>query len=513
MPKGSSSAGFVSLVGAGPGATGLLTLAGRRALERADVVLYDHLASPALMASVSVPGQERIHVGKSAEAGLAAQVEINALIVRRARAGQRVVRLKGGDPFVFGRGGEEAQVCAGAGIHYEVIAGVSAITGALSAAGIPLTHRALASSFTVVTGHARSDGLGESVDWRALSSVQGTLVVLMGVLQVGRWTQALLDGGMSTTTPVAFIRWGTTSRQETLTGTLGTIAGLVAEVGFRAPAIAVVGAVAALRAELHSLEERPLFREVIALTRSSRRDTLEFEVLEDLGATVVHLPLTHQVRCGEGEALRAAVQAGGFTDLVVTSANGVKSLAAGLEDAGKDARDLQGVRTWCVGPATGRALRRIVGVRPDEIPEDASGEGLVAHASRVGVTGRTFLFPAAVGARRVVPEGLEGLGAKVIEVAAYETHPLETGPADLQSALDAGLSLVALASPTAVSALAKALDSLAVERDAVAVAVIGPTTAAAARDAGLTVRVEAETHTMSGLAAAIAAVMTVRNQE
>jgi uroporphyrinogen III methyltransferase / synthase len=513
VPKRSSATGFVSLVGAGPGSPGLLTLAGRRALERADVVLYDHLASPALMSSVPVAGQERIHVGKTAEAGFATQVEINALIVRRARAGQRVVRLKGGDPFIFGRGGEEAQVCASADVPYEVIAGVSAITGALAAAGIPLTHRALASSFTVVTGHERSDGKGESVDWRALSRVQGTLVVLMGVLQVGRWTKALLDGGMPATAPVAFIRWGTTSRQETLSGTLGTIAARVVEANFRAPAIAVVGAVVGLRPALHWLEERPLFREVIALTRSSHRDTQDFEALEDLGATVVHLPLTHQVRCGEGAALVSALKGGGFTDLVVTSANGVRALAEGLEDAGLDARDLKGVRTWCVGPATGRALKRIVGVRPDEVPPEASGEGLVAHAAGVGVKGRTFLFPAAAGARRVVPEGLRGLGATVLEIAAYETHPLDTGPADLQSALDEGLSLVALASPTAVEALVKALDTLALERDAVAVAVIGPTTAAAARGAGLTVRVEAETHTMPGLAAAIVATTTARNQE
>jgi uroporphyrinogen III methyltransferase/synthase len=423
------------------------------------------------------------------------------------------VRLKGGDPFIFGRGGEEAQMCAAAGLSYEVIPGVSAISGVLASAGIPLTHRAMASSFTVVTGHERSDRQGESVDWGALANVQGTLVVLMGVLQVARWTTALLKGGMPTVTPVAFIRWGTTSRQKTLIGTLGTIADQVAEAGFRAPAIAVVGEVVGLREELNWVETRPLFGQVIALTRSASRDTRDFEALQDLGATVVHLPLTHQVRAGEGRLLIDALKAGAFTDLVVTSANGVNALAAALEDAGQDARDLEGVTTWCVGPATGRALKRSVGVRADETPSQASGAGLVAHAASLGIAGRTFLFPAASAARRVVPDGLRELGATVIEVASYETHPLATGPADLQSALDAGLSLVALASPTAVSALVKALDSLAVERDAVAVAVIGPTTADAARDAGLTVRVEAEIHTMSGLAAAIAAATAENNQE
>jgi len=231
----------------------------------------------------------------------------------------------------------------------------------------------------------------------------------------------------------------------------------------------------------------------------------EFEALEDLGARVVHVPLTEQVPVDGGAALAAAVRAGGFTDLVLTSANGARALAAALTAADRDARDLAGVHTWAVGPATARAMRQFVGLAADEVPRVPTGEGLVAHAGAVGVTGRRFLFPAAAAARRAVPEGLVRAGAEVTEIAAYETRPLATGPADLQSALDAGLSWVALASPSAVQALINAIDTLGVRRDAVALAAIGPTTAEAARLAGLTLRVEAEDHTMSGLAVAIAA--------
>ena len=505
MSRASRPEGRVSLVGAGPGASGLFTLAGRRALERADVVLYDHLASSALLTSVTVEGQERIHVGKRAEKGFAAQNDINDLMLRRAEAGQWVVRLKGGDPFIFGRGGEEAQVCAQAGIDFEVIPGVSAVNAALAAAGIPLTHRELASSFTVVTGHEREEREREALDWRALAKTRGTLVVLMGVRYVTRWTQELIAGGMCKDTPVAFIRWGTTPRQETLVGSLSTIASQVLEEGFEAPAIAVLGEVVHLRDELTWFERRPLFGQVVALTRSASKDTQDFEPLEDLGATVLHVPLTHQVPIEGGGELVEALKAARFNELIVTSANGVKALDSALERAGKDARDLKGVRTWCVGPATARALRRIIGVRADEIPAEASAAGLVAHAGRLGVAGQHFLYPAAAAARRELSEGLTALGATIDEIASYETKSLPSGPTNLQSALEMGLSLVALASPSAVRAFAKAMDSLGVERDAVHVAAIGPTTSQAAQAAGLCVRVEAETHTMPGLAAAIAA--------
>ena len=234
-------AGFVSLVGGGPGAPGLMTLQGRRAIERADVVLYDHLASPALIASLTVAGQERIHVGKTASAGLHQEKAINDLIVQRALRGERVVRLKGGDPCVFGRGGEEAGACRDAGIAFEIIPGVSSVSAAPAYAGIPVTHRDTNSGYTVVTGHEREDESEHRVDWEELARGGRSIVILMGVLQADRWSAALLGGGMSGETPLAWIERATTPAQRTVVTTLGEAVRARDEHGVRAPAIAIVG--------------------------------------------------------------------------------------------------------------------------------------------------------------------------------------------------------------------------------------------------------------------------------
>ncbi len=504
--------GFVSLVGAGPGDPGLLTVKGRRALERADVVLYDYLASPALLASVEVPGQERIHVGKTAGAGLSRQEDINALLVRRALAGARVVRLKGGDPFVLGRGGEEAEACVAAGVPFEVVPGVSSVAAVPAYAGIPLTHRDVASGFTVVTGHERTEGEGAArVDWRRVAGDGGTLVVLMGVLQAERWSQELMAGGWAAETPVAFIRWGTTPRQRTLVTTLGAAPGDLAAAGLRPPALAVVGEVVRLRERLAWFEARPLSGQVVGLTRSGGRDERVAERLEALGATVLHVPLTTQRPLDEGHALAEELIASEFTDVVVTSANGVRALAQALEVVGRDARIFAGAKLWAVGPATARALRAEVGLRADKVPREATGEALVELARRVGVTGQRFLFPAAAAARDVVPGGLRSLGAEVVQVTAYETVADPLGPARLETALDAGLTLLAVASPSAVDALVDAMAAAGVEAARVPVAAIGPTTAAHAEARGLTVAVVPDEFTMAGLADAIVAALAGRS--
>lgn len=503
MPDAPPRPGLVSLVGAGPGDPGLITLRGRRAVERADVVLYDQLASPALLSSLVVPGQERIHVGKTAGGGLSQQEAINALLVRRAGAGQRVVRLKGGDPFVFGRGGEEAQACVAAGLEFEVVPGVSSLQAVPMYAGIPVTHRGTASLVTAVTGHERADAAAPAVDWPRLATVGGTLVVFMGVLQLERWTQGLLDGGMAPDTPAALVRLGTRPSQETLVATVATLAEAVATAGMRPPAVAVIGEVVGLRDTLRWFDRRPLFGHVVGVTRASA-DREPFEALEDLGAAVVHMPLTQQRQVADRGRLDAAVNALAFTDVVFTSANGVSAFAAALERTGRDGRDLAGVTTWAVGPGTARAMRSSLGLSADHVPEDATGRGLVALATTVAVHGRRFLFPAAANARRVVPEGLAALGAIVDEIAAYETVPDPQAASRLEAALAQGLSMVAVASPSAVDALVDALASLGEAPDRVAIAAIGPTTAAHARGCGANLAVVARTHTMAGLADAIA---------
>lgn len=493
--------GVVSLVGAGPGDPGLLTVRGRRLIEEADVVLYDHLASPSVLAAVDVPGQERIHVGKAGGLAFSEQEQINALMIKRAQAGQRVVRLKGGDPFVFGRGAEECEALAAAGVRFEVVSGVTSAHAVPAAAGIPLTHRDVASAFTVVTGHEK-DPDAARVDWARVGQDGGTVVVLMGVKQVARWSEGLVRGGRAAGTPVALVRWGTLARQAVVTTTLGEAA--AAARGLSSPIVAVVGEVVRLREVLAWRERLPLMGQVIGLTREAD-DEASFEALDELGAALYHLPLTRKQPTENAKELDDRLRAGGFTDLVFTSANGVQAFRAALERAGLDARALAGVRTWAVGPATAKAMRDQLALVADEVPARATADDLVALARERGVAGRRFLFPAAAGARRVLPDGLAALGAVVHEVACYETVPEPTAPARLVSALEEGLTLLTVASPSACAALAGALDAAGAARDTVPLAAIGPTTAAAARDLGFDVRVVPERYRLDALAEAIAA--------
>lgn len=504
-PVAGRKQGFVSLVGAGPGDPGLLTLRGRKAILEADVVLYDHLASPAILSAVDVPGQERIHVGKAAGLAFAGQEAITSLIVRRALDGQRVVRLKGGDPFVFGRGAEEAVALVQRGIAFEIIPGVTSVHAAPALAGIPITHRDHASAFVVATGHERGDAAedAERVDWEAIGRVGGTVIVLMGVAQVDRWSEGLMRAGRGPETPVAFVRWGSLPRQEVLVTTLGTAARDVAAKGLRSPAVAVVGEVVGLRDTLMTVERLPLFGQVIGLTRDGD-DEASFDALERLGAALHHLPLTRQrPAAGVARLVEALVQPLGFTDLVFTSKNGVKAFRHALDAAGADVRALASVHTWAVGPATAAAMRELLVLGADEVPERATADGLVAHAARVGVAGRRFLFPAAAGARRVLPEGLVALGATIEELPVYETVAEPSAPARLLTALEEGLTLLTVASPSAVNALAAALDEAGVPRAHIPVAAIGPTTAEAARTVGLDVAVVPDRFNLEALADAI----------
>jgi len=492
--------GFVSLVGAGPGDPGLLTVAGKRAIERADVVLYDRLASPALLATVPVAGQERIHVGKLGGPGHAAQEAINALIVKRAAAGQRVARLKGGDPFVLGRGGEEAQACVDAGIAFEVIPGVSSSVAAPAYAGIPVTHRDIASGFSVLTGHERADGAYERVDWSAVAGRDGTIVVLMGVKHIARWVAGLLAGGCAPQTPVALVRWATTPRQQTLVSTLGEVVDAVAESGLKAPAVAVVGGVVALRQQLTWLEQRPLFGLTVAFTRPRKPgDAALVARLVDAGAHVLHLPLTRQVAVEPSEAFLDDP-----TDVAFTSANAVRFFGDFLFQRGRDARWLAGRRLWAVGPATARAMKRTLGVAADVVPKKHSAAGLVAWARSEGVGGeRRVLFPCAEGARPTLPEGLVALGATVTPLVLYRTEPESNLPTRLLDALESGVNVVTLASPSAVDALVDALEAVHATDQAPPVAAIGPTTAARAQERGLNVVVVPPRATMASLVDAL----------
>jgi len=487
----------VHLVGAGPGDPGLLTVRALDVLRRADVVVYDRLSQESLL-DLAPAGAERIDVGKAPGHVRLAQEDINALLVERGRSGAAVVRLKGGDPFVFARGGEEAAALAAAGVPFDVVPGITSAIAVPAYAGIPVTLRHSSTSVTVVTGH-EEPGAGDegTVDWQAVARVGGTIVVLMGVARIGRIADALMAGGRSPDTPVAAVQWGTRPEQRTVRATLGTIG--AADLG--TPSTIVVGDVAAC--DLAWFENRALFGRRIVVTRARRQASALVERLAALGAATVEVPV---IAIGEpadgGAGLAAAVErlAGGRVDwVVVTSPNGAERLLAALRAAGRDARALGGVGIAAIGPGTAGVLGRAHLV-PDLVPERFVAEALLDAFPAAGPAGGTVLLARAAVARDVLPEGLAARGWAVDVVEAYRTEPVPLDGA--QRAAVAGAEVVTFTSSSTVTNLLAAVGPEAVPP---VVAAIGPITAAAARDHGLTVDVEAEVHTIDGLVDALCA--------
>jgi uroporphyrinogen III methyltransferase/synthase len=472
----------VALVGAGPGDPGLLTVRGAELLAAADVVLFDSLAEESLL-QLAPPKAERRFVGKRPGAPMP-QEEINALLIAHARAGRRVVRLKGGDPYVFGRGGEEAEAVAAAGLPFEVVPGVTSAVAVPAYAGVPVTHRGLSTSFTVVTGHSRH-AVDAETNWEALAQAGGTIVVLMGVAHRGAIARRLMDGGLPPSTPVAAVRWGTRPNQRTARGTL---AGLGA-VELEPPAVIVIGPVAAL--DLSWYESRPLFGRRVVVTRARDQASEAVALLRGTGAEVVELPMIEFAPPSDGgAALRdAARRLGSFDWVVFTSANAVERLFADM----RDARAFGTARVAVVGAKTGEALARH-GVVADLVPERFVAEGLLdAFPAGKG----TVLLPRAEVARDVLPDGLRAKGWQVEVVGAYRTVPARPSAQELE--LAGGADAVMFSSSSTVK------HYLAVaERVPPVVACIGPVTARAAEAAGLHVDVVAEESTIGSLVAALA---------
>ncbi len=475
-PRPGPEAVTVHLVGAGPGDPRLITVRGAELLARADVVVHDRLVDPGLLELVS-PQAVLVDVGKGS--GLARQQhhqqDINALLVEHGRRSATVVRLKGGDPFVFGRGGEEVEALLAAGVPVEVVPGVSSAVAVPAAAGVPVTHRGLSASVTIVTGHAGAGGGG--VDWAALAAGGGTLVVLMGVDTRAAIARALLDGGRDPATPVAVVRWGTTGRQHTVRTTLAGLGTIEAT----APSTIVVGAVAGL--SLGTIEDRPLHGMTVVVTRPRAASAALRGALMDAGADVVQLPVTAVAGPSDGGVAlhRAVAGIGRYRWVLFTSATAVDRVLGMV----RDGRDLAGVGIAAVGPATAAALaeHRMVA---DVVPaEDASGAGLAAAMPTPagdGASGRV-LYPRAADARRALPDGLAAKGWVVDEVEAYRTVPVP--PQDLPAralAAARGATAIVVAAPSAVTAAAAAIGL-----PCPPVVCIGPTTADAARSAGLVV--------------------------
>ena len=502
----SARPGVVYLVGAGPGDPGLLTLRAAELLASADAVLHDRLASPATLAHAT--SAELIDVGKRPEPADAeasrsteAQRSIESQMIERARAGQSVVRLKGGDPFVFGRGGEEAEALAAAGVEFEVVPGITAGVAAPAYAGIPVTHREDASAVAFVTGHEDPEKEGSAIDWQALARFPGTLVLYMGVRNLSRIAASLIEAGRDPAEPAAVVQEGTLPSQREVSGRLDGIAQAVSDAGIRAPAIVLVGPVAARAATIGWLERRPLHGRRVVVTRARAQASGLAATLGALGAQVVELPAIRIVSRVESEEVAAAIASIHTYALVcLTSANGAELLFEALERHGLDARALANATVAAIGPATAAALREH-GIVADVVAERFLAEGLVEALAGVPIEGRPVLVARAAEAREALPDALRERGALLDVVALYETVAEDPEPAAVEAA--AAADYVTFTSSSTVTNLMKAVG----ERFPAGARIvsIGPVTSQAARDAGLEVHVEAERHDVEGLVEALLA--------
>ncbi|HTR74868.1 MAG TPA: uroporphyrinogen-III C-methyltransferase [Solirubrobacterales bacterium] len=496
----SARRGVVYLVGAGPGDLGLMTARSLELIADADAIYYDRLIPPGALDGAREDA-ELIYVGKQPGVPSVPQEEIGERLTRAARAGRSVVRLKGGDPFVFGRGGEEGEALREAGVEFEVVPGVTAGVAATAYAGIPVTHRDDASAVAFVTGHEDPEKAETALDWEALAVFPGTLVFYMGVKRLGENAAALIAAGRDPEQPAAAIERGTWPGQRTVTATLGTIAATVGREAVKAPALIVIGDVAARREALAWLERRPLHGRTVVVTRARAQASGLAATLRGLGASVVELPAIRIEPRIESEEVRAMAAAIGDYDLVcLTSPNGVGLLFDALAAAGRDARALAGATVAAIGPGTARALAAH-GIVADVIPERFVAEALVEALAGVKVEGRRALVARAAEARDVLPEALRERGAEVDVVALYET--VRETPDDDAVEAARGADYVTFTSSSTVRNLTEALGDR-FPPDARIVS-IGPVTSDTVREAGLEVAVEAERHDVDGLLAALLA--------
>jgi uroporphyrinogen III methyltransferase/synthase len=496
--------GKVCLVGAGPGDYKLITVKGRDCIAAADCIVYDRLADDRLLAGAR-PDVELIYVGKASSDHTMRQEDINALLVAKAREGKTVVRLKGGDPFVFGRGGEEALELVAAGIPFEVVPGITSAIAVPAYAGIPVTHRGIATSFAVVTGHEDPAKTESSLRWDKLAQGADTLVFLMGVENLPYITDKLIAHGRPAATPAAIIRWGTKPGQQVLATTLGQAAADVAARGIKPPAIFLVGEVASLREKLAWFDRRPLFGKRVLVTRARDQASLLTNALEDLGAECIEAPAISIVPPDDYAPLDAAVAGLAAYDwLIFTSVNGVDHFFARLHAAGRDARALGGRKVAAIGVATAERLRG-QGIIADVVPAEFRAEGVVAALEGRVAPGMKVLIPRAAVARDLLPEKLREAGADVDVVHAYRTVSGDSDGRSIAGELAAGaVDLVTFTSSSTVTNLLGLLgpDGPALVARA-RVACIGPVTAETCLEKGITPDVIAEEFTIAGLVEAI----------
>ena len=497
------SEGIVYLIGAGPGDPGLITVRGRAALMKADVVLYDRLGTEALM-HLCRPDARLIDVGKAPDRVAMTQDETTALLVQLGKEGHVVARLKGGDPFVFGRGAEEAEALVQAGVRCLVVPGITSAIGAPSAAGIPVSYRAMATGFTVVTGHEDPTKDAEQNDWDLLAKVPHTLIVLMGMGRLPAIAERLIAAGRPADQPAAAIQWGTTPRQRSVVATLGTLPQRVQDEGLGNPAILVFGDVVSREPGLARAGRGPLAGKTVVVTRARAQASDLRSGLELLGAQVIEMPVIRIAPITQSPDLDAALaDIAGYDILIFTSANGVDEMAARMTERGMDARALRADQlVVAIGPATATALAGH-GIRAALVPARFVGEAVLEALAATPVEGRRVLIARARDARPLVADGLRARGAEVDDVAVYET--VAERPADdvVQAALDA--DLITFTSSSTVTNTLALLDDAQRARLASGplVASIGPVTSDTAREAGLVVATEADDHDIPGLMRAV----------
>jgi uroporphyrinogen III methyltransferase/synthase len=497
--------GKVYLVGAGPGDPGLLTVKGLKCIEIADVIIYDYLASPSLLKHAS-NNAEIIYVGKKGGNHTLSQDNINILVVEKAQKGRVVTRLKGGDPFIFGRGGEEVEALITAGIPFEIVPGVTSAIAAPAYAGIPLTHRKYTSTLAFITGHEDSTKTESSVDWAALAKGIGTLVFLMGVKNLPHITRQLVAHGMHPDTPVALIRWGTTPQQQTVTGTLSTIEEQVKVAGLKAPAIIVVGHVVSLRKTMKWFENRPLLGKRIVITRAREQASDLVNHLTDLGAECLEVPTIQVIPPDDFESLDTAIENLSTYDwLIFTSVNGVNTFFDRLFAKGMDVRSLHHLQTAVIGPATSERLFNF-GIKSDIIPESYRAESVVEAFDKIDTKDKKILLPRADQARPILPVELSRMGAVVDEIIAYRTKAVyDNADFLLKQLKERKIDIITFTSSSTVKNFhalipPKDLKSL---MENVTIASIGPITADTARVLGFDVHITAESFTIPGLCEAI----------
>ena len=498
-----STHGIAYLVGAGPGDPGLVTLRARELIERAEVLVYDYLCNPELLAWAP-PGAEVIYAGKSGNRHTLTQDQINALIIAKVREGRRVVRLKGGDPFVFGRGGEEAEELVAAGLPFEIVPGVSSSVAAPAYAGIPLTHRDFASSFVVLTGHENPEKKASGLDWEQLAAFSGTKVILMGVERLRSIVEELVLRGAKPDLPIALIRWGTWSRQETLVGTLSTIADLAETRKFHPPAVAVIGHVVTLREKLNWFETRPLFGKRVVVTRTrAQASALSFR-LRELGADVLEIPTIRIEPLPFTAEQETACRDFGnrFDWLLFTSPNGVEQFFTAFLRIHHDLRKLGSVNLAAVGPATAAKIAER-GLAVVLQPQSFTAEALADTFAPGDIVGRRFCLARGDLAEAALPDYLRLHGGLVEEWTVYQTVPeTEDRNGARRRYVTEGAAWIAFASSSA----AENWHRLALKPEAgpePQIASIGPVTSRALRTLGYELAAEADEHTVDGLAAAI----------